>query len=95
MGGGGSTSASVDPSQGTPCSRGSVGSVEGKSLVRTSGSAIFDDRHCDRIHSFLTVVHCPYDDYVGKQAVVWVEYCAKYWLKEPMKAWIGALAAAM
>ena len=40
-----------------------------------------DDSHCDRIHSFLTAVHCFDDDYVG-QPVAWKEYCAKYWLKE-------------
>ena len=41
-----------------------------------------DDRHCDRIHSFLTAIGCFDNGYVGKQPVAWKEYCVKYWLKE-------------
>ena len=37
-----------------------------------------------RQDSFLsTAVHCFYNVYVGKQQVVWKEYCAKYWLTCP------------
>ena len=41
-----------------------------------------DDSHCNEIHSSLTVVRCFHNGYVGKQQVVWKEYCAEYWLKE-------------
>ena len=41
-----------------------------------------DDKHWDRIHSSLTTIHCFDNGCVGKQPVVWKEYCAEYWLKE-------------
>ena len=63
---------------------GSVADI--RSLVRSPALPIFfpriDDSHCDRIHSSLTAVRCFDNGYVGKQSVVWEEYCAKYWLKE-------------
>jgi hypothetical protein len=46
------------------------------------GSANIDDRHCDRIHSSLTVVCCLDSGYVGKQPVARKEYCVGYWLKD-------------
>ena len=45
-----------------------------------------DDRHCDRIHSFLTTVRCFDNERVGKQPEAWKEYCADYWLKELQKS---------
>ena len=41
-----------------------------------------DDGHCDRIHSFLTAVHCFDNGYAGKQPVALEEYFAEYWLQE-------------
>ena len=41
-----------------------------------------DDSHCDRIYSSLTTVCCFDNGYVGKQPVVWKEYCVEYWLKK-------------
>ena len=50
-----------------------------RSLVWSVAQPIFFSRiydtHCDRIHSSLLTV-------LGKQPVVWEEYCAEYWLKE-------------
>ena len=74
----------------------SVGSVAD---LRTGGHW-FDPRlgryHFDRIESSLTAVLCFDNSYVGKQPVVWKEYCAEYWLKKnSRKAWIGILAAAI
>ena len=37
-----------------------------------------DENHCDRIHSFLTAVHCFENGYVGKQPLAWKENCAQY-----------------
>ena len=45
-----------------------------------------DDNHCKWIHSSLTVVCCFNNGYVGKQQVVWKEYCAAYWLKKLQKS---------
>ena len=57
-----------------------------KSMPMVCTSSIFfpmiDDRHYDRICSFVTAVHYFDDGYVGKQSVVWEEYCAEYCLKE-------------
>ena len=54
------------------------------SLIRSPAWPIFfpriDDSHCDRILSSLTAVRCFDNDYVGKHAVAWKEYCAEYWL---------------
>ena len=41
-----------------------------------------DSSSCDRIHSSLTPVSCFDNGYVGKQPVVWKEYCVEYRLKE-------------
>ena len=41
-----------------------------------------DDSHCYKIHSSLTAVCCFDNCFVGKQPVVWKEYCVEYWLKE-------------
>ena len=41
-----------------------------------------NDRHCNRIHSSLTAVHCFDHGYVGKQPVACGEYCLEYWYKE-------------
>ena len=58
----------------------------GRLLVRSPARLIFfsgtDDSNCDRIHSSLTAVRCFDNGYVGKQPVVWKEYCAEHWLKE-------------
>ena len=54
-----------------------------------------DDSHCDRIHSYLTAVHCFENGYKGKRPVAWKEYCVEYLLKELGKAWIGVLATVM
>ena len=55
-------------------------------LVRSPARPIFfpriDDSHCDKIHSSLTAVRCFDNGYMGKQSVVWKEYCAEYWLRE-------------
>ena len=40
---------------------------------------MIDVSHCDRIHSFLTTVHCFSNGYVEKQPVTWKEYFAEYW----------------
>ena len=57
-----------------------------RSRVRSPARPIFfpriDDSHCDRIHSSLTAVRCFDNGYVGKQPVVWKEYCAEYKFKE-------------
>ena len=53
------------------------------SLVRSMALPTFfpriDDSHCNRIHSFLTAVHC-FEN--GKQPMAWQEYCVECWLKE-------------
>ena len=59
------------------------------SLVRSPGSRT-DDGHCDRIHSSLIAVHRFDNGYVGKQNIVQSSDS-----KESMKAWVGALAAAI
>ena len=41
-----------------------------------------DERHCDRIHSYLTAVRSFDNGYVVKQPVAWKEYCAEYFLKD-------------
>ena len=41
-----------------------------------------DDRHCDRIHSFVNAVHYFDNVYVGNQPVALKEYCAEYRFKE-------------
>ena len=65
---------------------GSVTDFENRWLVRSQARPIcfqrIDDSHCNRIHSSLTAVHCFDNGYVGKQQVVWKEYCVEYWLKE-------------
>ena len=38
---------------------------------------MIDDSHCDKIHYSLISVHCFDYGYVGKQPVVWKEYCAE------------------
>ena len=69
--------------------RGSVGSV---AHLRTGGRW-FDPRHgqysfrvmmshCDRTHSSPATARCFDSGYVGKEPVVWTEYCAEYWIKE-------------
>ena len=50
--------------------------------LSASSKCIYDDSHCDRIHSSLTTVRCFENGYVRKQPVAWKEYCAEYWLKE-------------
>ena len=55
-------------------------------LTRPTFFPRIDNNHCDRIHSSLTAVHCFDDGYVGKQPVVWNEYCAECWLKELQKS---------
>ena len=55
------------------------------STLSPAGQIFFprtDDSHCDKIYSSLTAVRCFDDGYVGKQPVVWKEYCTEYWLKE-------------
>ena len=41
-----------------------------------------DDSNYDRIHSFVTNVHCFGNGCVRKQPAAWKEYCAEYWCKE-------------
>ena len=59
-------------------------SVALPTLARSPARPIFfpgiNDRHCDRIDSSLTTLHCFDSGYVGKQPVAWKEYCAEYWL---------------
>ena len=40
---------------------------------------LIDDSHYNRIHSYLTAVHCFNNGFVGKQPVVWKDYFAEYW----------------
>ena len=55
-----------------------------------------DDSQCDKIHFFLTTVHCFADGYVEKQPLdSREEYCAEHLLKNSRKAWIYVLAAAI
>ena len=58
------------------------GFVQGVSLAMPIFFPRIDDSHCDRIRYSLTDVHCFDDGNVGKQPVVWEEYCAEYRLKE-------------
>ena len=69
-----------------PSSHSSVGGVQdlrtGGCPFRSPARPMFPVRHCDRIHSSLTAVHCVHNDHVGKQRVAWKEYYAECWLKK-------------